>query len=257
MKKHSPKILVAPNGARKKKEEMPYLPIAPFELAEEAEACFKEGASLFHIHVRDDQQAHSLDSKKYKETLEAIKKKAPQLTLQISTETCGIYTPEDQIFLVKSVFPEAFSINLSELIPNHSFKILAKHFFSWVYEAKISVQYICYTPEDVSYLEDCIKEGILPQQKVYSVLFVLGNRNIDGNPKDLDGFLEVKKKLEFQLEWTACAFGRNELCCLITAANLGGNIRIGFENNHYLNNGNMASSNVELIRQFKLALQKI
>jgi len=254
MKGPFPKILVAPNGARKKKEEIPYLPLTPLELAEEAEACVKEGASLFHIHVRDDQQAHSLDPKKYKETLKEIKKKVPQLTLQISTETCGIYTPEDQIFLVKSVFPEAFSINLRELIPNHGFKILAKQFFSWVDEAKISAQYICYTPEDVSYLEECIKEEILPQQKVYAGLFVLGNRNREGSPKDLDGFLKVKKKLGFQLEWAACAFGRNELNCLIKAANLGGDIRIGFENNHYLNNGNMASSNAELIRQFKLAL---
>jgi uncharacterized protein (DUF849 family) len=56
-------------------------------------------------------------------------------------------------------------------------------------------------------------------------------------------------------DWMACAFGRQETACVTTAALLGGNVRIGFENNLDLPNGTRAGSNAELVSQTALALE--
>lgn len=50
--------------------------------------------------------------------------------------------------------------------------------------------------------------------------------------------------------WSVCAFGDNELDCMIEAVTHGGNVRIGFENNHHLKDKSIAMSNATLITQF-------
>ena len=249
-------LCVAPNGARKKKVDIPNLPLSPAELAHEALACQREGATLFHFHVRHDDESHSLDPGRYKEATAEIKKQTPGLVLQASTECCGIYGPDDQIKLVKTLVPEAFSINLTELIPDPSYSTKAAHFLQWAQDMTMVVQYICYSPEEVLFLAEQVKQGVVPQQTLYFFLFVLGRRDRPAQSAELRPFLDTAKQLDLPgvVDWAACAFGSQELVCLLEATRQGGSVRIGFENNHLLETGKTAINNAELVKQYLMKL---
>ncbi|MGE4169180.1 MAG: 3-keto-5-aminohexanoate cleavage protein [Candidatus Margulisiibacteriota bacterium] len=249
-------VSVAPNGARKTKADLPNLPITPTELAAEAKACAEAGAILFHAHVREDDQRHSLDPARYAKAFEAIRAEVGDaLILQASTETVGIYEPSDQIHLLKTLQPEAASIGIRELIPDPSFNAQAQAFLAWAFDTGIHIQFICYSKEDVHYYAQLCLDGVIPEHSVHFLLFVLGKKTgTFAQVQDLDPFLEALSSFPFEVVWAVCAFGPLELDCMLNAVHHGGHVRIGFENNHQLADGSVAPSTAALVTQFKQAL---
>jgi 3-keto-5-aminohexanoate cleavage enzyme len=91
-------ICVAPNGARKTRNDHPRLPITPAELAHCAEECLRAGAAMMHLHVRDADGRHSLDAEDYRAALAAIRSRVgDELIVQVTTEAAGRYAPAQQI----------------------------------------------------------------------------------------------------------------------------------------------------------------
>ena len=64
-----PKLMVAPNGARKVKKDHPEVPLTIQETVEVAKNCFKAGAGAIHLHVRNEIGEHVLDAGLYIEAL--------------------------------------------------------------------------------------------------------------------------------------------------------------------------------------------
>ena len=126
-----PKLMVAPNGARKSKKDHPNLPITISEIVQEAKNCFQKGANAIHAHVRDQEGNHSLDIGLYKELIKELKIKVPDLPVQITTEAVGKYSPEDQINVVEKIIPEAASVALIEMIPDKNDTNLAQKFYKF------------------------------------------------------------------------------------------------------------------------------
>lgn len=254
-------ISVAPNGARKTKKDHPNIPIAPLELAKEAKACASAGAALFHLHVRDEEDGHSLDVGRYQAALAAIKNEiGDDLILQVTTESCGIYTPEQQIAMVKALEPEAISVAIRELIPDSSYIQQGKEFLAWVYEKKIIPQFILYSPEEIKYFSELRAQGVIPPGNKY-FLFVLGKKHGPdvqssyATPSDVAVYVQAKEQyLEVDDIWGICAFGAFENACMLEALRLGGHARIGFENNLVLEDGNKAENNAALVTQLRSSL---
>lgn len=239
-------IAVAPNGARKTKEDHPALPISPDELAATAKSCQAAGASMIHLHVRDDQGAHSLDSGRYREAIAAIREACgDSIVVQITTEAVGRFTPKQQMACIRDVVPEAASFAIRELIPDANAEKDAQRFFAWVREAGIQAQYILYSAEEVARFEDLVNRGVLPPGPHF-LLFVLGrySKGQISSPQDLLPFLQAARQPN---PWSLCAFGRRETACAIAAAALNGHARVGFENNVMLPNGERAPNNAALV----------
>ena len=83
-------IMVAPNGARRQKSDHPALPISVQEICDTARACEAAGADAIHVHVREDDGRHSLDTGRYRETLSALTEHAPSPRVQVTTESAGL-----------------------------------------------------------------------------------------------------------------------------------------------------------------------
>ena len=99
--------MCAPNGARRSQADHGRLPVTPAELADCAESILAAGASMMHVHVRDDDGAHSLDADRYRDAIVAIRERIDDsLVIQVTTEACGIYTPEYQMSVVRELRPE-------------------------------------------------------------------------------------------------------------------------------------------------------
>ena len=90
-----PKLMVAPNGARKVKKDHPEVPLTIEETVEVAKNCFKAGAGAIHLHVRNEKGEHVLDAGLYKEALKELEFKVPKMHIQVTTEAVGKYSPED------------------------------------------------------------------------------------------------------------------------------------------------------------------
>ena len=88
-----PRIMVAPNGARRGKADHPALPVTIPEIVACAADCFAAGADGLHAHVRDGAGEHVLDAGLYAELMTELARTVPGMPVQITTEAVGRYTP--------------------------------------------------------------------------------------------------------------------------------------------------------------------
>jgi len=239
--------MCAPNGARKTKSDHPALPITADELADCAESILHAGASVMHVHVRDDSGGHSLDVDRYRQATGAIRGRVGnQLMIQVTTEACGVYVPDQQMAMVRDLRPEAVSLALKELCPDDASEPVATEFFSWLRAEGVMTQYILYSRQEADRFIRLRDKGVIPDDRPF-VLFVLGRYSDDltGDPGELDHFDAIT---DSEIEWAVCCFGRTEQEAVLLAAARNGHARVGFENNLLLPDGCQAADNAGLVR---------
>lgn len=252
-----PRIMVAPNGARRTQLDHPRLPMSPDEIATTAAACFAAGAGAIHLHVRDAEGRHILDADLYRRAIAAIAAVVPDMTVQVTTEAVGLYRPAEQMALVRDLRPRAISAAVREFVPDADGEAVAADFYSWCVQHDIAVQHILYDADDVLRFAGLIRRGLVPEAGL-SVLYVLGRYSVDqdSSARDLRPFLEAALSLPVQPDWMVCAFGRGETEVLSAALAAGGKVRVGFENSLWNVDGSTAASNedrvaaiAEIVRQ--------
>lgn len=249
-------VMCAPNGARRQKADHPAIPLTPGELAEEATRLLAAGVSVLHLHVRAPDGTHTLDVDTYRRAIHAIRDAVGrELAIQVTTEALGRYGPAEQTDMVRRLRPEAVSLALRELCPTPAEEPGATRFFRWLDEAGIWAQHIVYGPAELARLVRLDETGRLGPGR-HSCLFVLGSysRRRAGSAGELEAFLAALDPGRW--DWTACCFGRSEHALLLRAAALGGQVRLGFENNLELPNGDRATGNAALIEHFRSALDE-
>lgn len=237
----------APNGARRGKDDHQSLPITPDEIADCAASVADAGASILHLHVRDEQGRHSLDPDRYRAVSGAVRDGVgDRLIIQITTEACGSYSAEQQMATVRELRPEAVSLALKELCPDVESEPVAAEFFEWLKTEDVMPQYILYSPEEVIRFEDLRRRGVIPDDWPF-VLIVLGrySDSLTGDPGSLARHVEG---LEKDVTWMVCCFGPTENTAVAEAARLHGHARVGFENNLMLPDQTLAPDNAALVR---------
>lgn len=239
-------LTVAPNGARKTKADHAALPIEPDEIAATAAACAEAGAAMIHLHVRDARGRHSLDVDAYRAAIDAIRREAgADLMIQVTSEAVGVYTPEQQMAMVRALRPEAVSLAIREIVPEADQEAEAAEFLAWMRQESITPQYILYSADEVARFESLVDRQVVPGERQF-VLFVLGRYTKDQRsaPSDLLPFLQALRRDHL---WAVCAFGPREAACALAAACLDGHARVGFENNLHLPDGSVAPDNAALV----------
>lgn len=238
-------IAVAPNGARKTKDDHTGLPLSPRELIETAEACLEAGAGMMHFHVRDAGGRHSLDHRIYGPVLKELDRTVgDRMLLQVSSEAAGIYQRQTQMDEMKRLAPHCLSVGVREIISEEKDFESGHRFLSELFQAGALVQYILYSAGDVLWYERLVGDGVIPGKR-HLLLFVVG-RYGEGRSRERDLFPFVDS-LSRNSPWMACGFGVSEHKIVEQAIRLGGHVRVGFENNHLLVDGRMAADNRSLV----------
>ncbi|WP_261842523.1 3-keto-5-aminohexanoate cleavage protein [Aliamphritea ceti] len=241
-------LTVAPNGAYKQKKDHQALPVTPREVVDAARQAVTAGATMIHTHARDEQGRHSLDTGLNQQIWDMLKAEVgDDIVVQLTTEAAGIYQPPAQMAMVREVQPEAVSVALRELLPEGQDVNDAQGFFHWLAEQQIVCQYILYSAEDVQRYHQLKASGVIPSVP-HHLLFVLGRYHAQqqSSPDDLLPFLAAHHD---ETPWMVCAFGADEHRCARLAMQKGGDVRVGFENNLYDLEGDIAADNAVLIRQ--------
>lgn len=240
-------LAVAPNGARKTKKDHPALPMTAGEIASCAAACAEAGAAMIHLHVRDRDGRHTLDPDTYKMALDAVAREVgARIIVQVTSEAVGVYEPEQQMEMVRTLHPEAVSLAVRELVPDAAHERVAADFFAWLHREAILPQYILYSDADLARFDDLVAREVIPPGPHF-VLFVLGRYTAGqrSHPLDLVPFVAANRADHL---WAVCAFGARETACAVAAAAMGGHVRVGFENNMTLPDGSPAADNAALVR---------
>lgn len=238
-------IAVAPNGARRTKKDHPRLPMTAAEIARDAVEALEAGAAMIHLHVRDADGAHTLDTDLYREAVKAVRAVVGDaLVVQVTTEAVGRYTPAEQIVVIDALQPESVSIALREILPEGGDESAAASLFERMEQAKIMHQIIVYDAVELDRIDVLSRRGILPTGPL-AVLAVLGRYTEEGaTDAEFDAFVEAGIARH---QWMLCAFGPREAEFMARAALAGGHARVGFENNLWMPQGELAPSNAAIV----------
>ena len=110
-------ITAALTGAWPKKENNPNVPMTPSEIADDIYACWKAGAAIAHLHMRDDDGNGTMDTAKFEETMKLFKQRYPDCDIIINMTTSGAIGATDELRVahVKKLKPEmaSFAVNYS------------------------------------------------------------------------------------------------------------------------------------------------
>ena len=252
-----PRIMVAPNGARKTRDDHPQLPVTVPEIVATAVACHQAGAHAIHAHVRDADGAHTLNAGLYRELLQALADAVPDMAVQITTEAVGRYAPQQQRDLLYELRPASVSIAVREMLRDGE-STDVRTLYHWAQAEGVKIQHILYSPDDMLWLDRLIATQTVPPGE-HDVLFVLGRYQSQqqASVSELSPFLQARAGSHFLRDCTfmVCAFGQAETDCLIAAAQHGGHCRIGFENNLHHADGSLARDNAERVSHLRHALQ--
>lgn len=221
-----PFIMAAPNGQSRGKADHPAIPITIPETVATATACKAAGADALHLHVRDGQGRHTLDTGLYREALAELDRALPGYPVQITTEAGGIYSTADQLALVQDLAPRWISLSVREAMRDAA---LAADLYATCAGQGTRVQHILFDAQDAAALSGLIDAGQIAPRP--SVILVLGrySAGMNSDPADL---APLRASLPPVGAWMLCAFGPNEHLCLHAAARMGGDVRIGFENSY-------------------------
>ncbi len=260
-------------------ESNPYLPKTPKEQIQAAVDAYQAGAAIIHIHARNPVTFKGDHKAEYfAEAISGIRARCDAL-INVTTGGSGkrvdgewLYreVPEESVRGRISVIPElckhpetkpdiaSFNAGSPVIdIYHHKNKefllkfVMVHSFPDMVYmanvmkEHRVKPELECY---DVGMINNAIfLEEIGALQKPLSFQFVLGV--LGQIPASFDNLLHMKRCLPEGALWSVCAVGLNEFPMVTAAMLLGGNVRVGFEDNIYLSKGIPAKSNAELVEK--------
>jgi 3-keto-5-aminohexanoate cleavage enzyme len=243
----NPLILTAAiTGAETTRIDQPNLPITPEEQAAEAKACYKAGARVIHLHVRDDDGNPTQSMKRFQDSIEAIRAAEPELIIQISTGGAVGEAFEKRLAPL-SLHPDMGTLNAGTL--NFGNDIFINH------------------PADIVKLAEAFKQyNVVPEVEVYEsgmidplhVQFVLGvPGGMSGTPKNVLYMKEHLAEIIPGATWAVAGIGRYHIQASLTAMVSGGHIRAGFEDNIFYHKGVLADSNAQLIARLARIAEEI
>ena len=243
-------ITVAITGALPTKADNPAVPVTPSEQIESTHEAYEAGASLVHIHVREEDQSPSSDPDKYAAVQEGVRKYCPEMIIQFSTGGRGrdqskrgamlCLIPDMASLATGSVnFPKGIYENPPDFVDGLAMQMLE----------------FCIKPEievfDVSMLYNAanlVKRGLLKEPA--HVQFVMGIPNALPARRSLLEFLisELPDVLP-GATWTAAGIARYQFDVNKWCLELGGHCRTGLEDNVKFNKERLAASNAELVKK--------
>lgn len=238
-------ITVAPTGPIATKADNPHLPTSPEEIADAVEDAYRAGASVAHIHLRDEHQRPTADLDTARRTMELIHERCPIL-IQLSTGV-GLSVPFEERERLVELRPRMATLNPCSMSfgdgefrnpPDGVHRLAAR-----MRELDIKPELEIY---DTGHLDACLrlwKDGLLAEPLQFSL--VLGVRG--GMAATPDNLLTMVRRLPPGAIWQVIAIGRHNLPLAAMGLALGGNARAGLEDTLHLRKDELAPGNLPLV----------
>jgi len=239
-------ITAAIQGAELTRHDTPYLPVSPEELAQEAKRAWNEGAAVIHLHVRDPEGRPSQKARDYQENMEAIRASGCQAILQVSTGGALGMKPDERVEPL-TLRPEYATLNTGSINFGRDIFINSSYMMEELARAMMTYgvkpEFEIYEEGHIHNALTLYRSGLVREPLNFD--FVLGVPGaMAPTPRNL---LHLVETLPPGANWGVAGIGRNELILGGMAVFIGGNVRVGLEDNIYYSKGVLAKSTGELV----------
>ncbi|MEG0291286.1 MAG: 3-keto-5-aminohexanoate cleavage protein [Anaerovoracaceae bacterium] len=234
-------------GAEVTKEQNPAVPYTVEEIVREAKSAYDAGAAVIHLHVREDDGTPTQSAQRFQVCVDAIKKECPDAIIQPSTGGAVGMTDEERLDSTNIVpTPEFATLDCGtcnfggdEVFVNTDNTIF--NFAKIMQERGIKPELECFDKGMIDIAMKAYKKGLLNDPMHFD--FVLGVQ-MPATVRDLSFCVD---SLPPGATWTVAGLGRHQFEMAAAAIIMGGHVRVGFEDNLFLEKGVLAKSNGELV----------
>ncbi|HIR96113.1 MAG TPA: 3-keto-5-aminohexanoate cleavage protein [Candidatus Coprenecus stercorigallinarum] len=242
-------ITAAICGAEVLKEHNPAVPYTVEECVREAKSAYNAGASLIHLHVREDDGTPTQSKDRFKVIIDAIRKECPDVIIQPSTGG-AVGMTNDERLQPTELLPEMATLDCGtlnfggdDIFENTENTI--KYFGQRMIERGIKPELEVFDKSMIDMALRLHRKGFIQAPMHFD--FVMGvNGGIGGELRD---FVFLRGSIPSDATYTVAGIGRYEFPLAVAAIIDGGHVRVGFEDNVYLSKGVLARSNGELVEK--------
>ena len=248
------------SGAVANRDQCPAIPYTPEEYAAEAKRAVDEGCSMIHIHARTPDGAPSHEIEDFRAIADAILAEVDDVIINYSTGAVGVPI-EKRIEYLRALRPEVGALNMGSMnyakyskrrhefvfhtVFENSFETIIT-FVNAMNELGIKPEHECFDSGHIANLDPLLDMGLLREPlQISCVMGVTGG--IRPTARNVAHMAEQVPDVPHQ--WGVIGISRDQWMLGAAALTLGGNFRVGLEDNFYLPNGEMARSNGDLIAQ--------
>ncbi|MDD5222540.1 MAG: 3-keto-5-aminohexanoate cleavage protein [bacterium] len=251
-------VTCAMAGAATRKQQNEAVPYGIKETIDAAVECYKAGAAIVHIHVRDENGIPSNDPNYIKPVVQGIREKCPVL-VNLSTAIRPGLAPEERITVVTDGKPDMASLNcgtmdfglanweagtVAAIIFDNSFDTMIM-FNDKMKEVGCKPELEVYDNAMVDNIKLIRKQGIFEEPLHFQFVFGIAG----GVLLDPSSFADFVQRIPKGSTWSACGAGPNSFKSAYLGSIFGGNVRVGLEDNIYISGKTLAKSNAQLVEK--------
>lgn len=255
-------------------DQTPYLPVTPEQIAAACIDAVRAGAAIVHIHVRHPDGRPSMELQHYREVVERLRAADEDVIINLTTGPGGRFVPsedepriaapgttlmrpEHRVEHIASLRPEICSLDFNTMYSGSSVVINTPRNLAVMADiirnAGVLPEIEVFDTGDIQLANQFLREGRLAEAALFQI--VLGVRyGAIATPETL---MYMKSLLPAGAHWAAFGVGRWEFPMLAQAWLLGGHVRVGLEDNIYLEKGVLAASNTVLVEKAVRILREL
>jgi len=247
-----PKLIInaAMTGMVPTKKDNPHVPVSIDEIIEDAVKCYKAGASILHVHARNEEQQPTYEKEIYAQIIKGIRNQCADVIICATTsgrvhntfekrsqvlELSGDLKPDMGSLTMGSLnFPNQASVNTPEMIERLALKMKENGIVPEIEIFEVGM---------VSATKVMIKKGILKPPFYFNLLF----GSVYSIPATMFDLSYMVKSLPPDVNWAAAGIGEFQLKINFASVLMGGNVRVGLEDNLFYNQKNKELATNEML----------
>ena len=265
-------VTCAVTGAGDTLGKHPEVPVTPEQISNAAIAAAKAGASVAHIHVRDPETGlGSRDVNLFKEVVERIRDSETDVVINLTAGMGGDWVPseenpsmpgpgtdmigpEERLAHVKEIYPEICSLDCGTMNFGNGNEIYIsppgylREMASMIQEWGVKPELEVFELGQIRFAKQMIKEGLINEPPMFQICLGIPW----GAEQTVDSMKVMKDELPTNASWASFGIGRMQMPMAAAAVAMGGNVRVGLEDNLYLEKGVLASNDQLVTRVIEI-----
>ena len=265
-------VTCAVTGAGDTLGKHPEVPVTPEQISNAAIAAAKAGASVAHIHVRDPETGlGSRDVNLFKEVVERIRDSETDVVINLTAGMGGDWVPseenpsmpgpgtdmigpEERLAHVKEIHPEICSLDCGTMNFGNGNEIYIsppgylREMASMIQEWGVKPELEVFELGQIRFAKQMIKEGLINEPPMFQICLGIPW----GAEQTVDSMKVMKDELPTNASWASVGIGRMQMPMAAAAVAMGGNVRVGLEDNLYLEKGVLASNDQLVTRVIEI-----
>ena len=265
-------VTCAVTGAGDTLGKHPEVPVTPEQISNAAIAAAKAGASVAHIHVRDPETGlGSRDVNLFKEVVERIRDSETDVVINLTAGMGGdwvpseenpsmpvpgtdMISPEERLAHVKEIHPEICSLDCGTMNFGNGNEIYIsppgylREMASMIQEWGVKPELEVFELGQIRFAKQMIKEGLINEPPMFQICLGIPW----GAEQTVDSMKVMKDELPTNASWASFGIGRMQMPMAAAAVAMGGNVRVGLEDNLYLEKGVLASNDQLVTRVIEI-----